>query len=124
MLNYSFYSAILGLSSSWRITNVTVDEQSGNIELHIHNAHSGSFTCSECGACILPKGNRKGRWSRDSNHKIRFHISAIIPLVSCESCGEMKIQLPWEQSGFRNEECLDEHPVAGCYPGMMDGCHE
>lgn len=104
MHNYSFYSAILGLSSNWHITNVTVDEQSGNIELHIHNVHGSSFTCSECGERILPTGIRKGRWFRDNNSNLRFHISAMIPLVTCERCGEVKVQLPWEQSGFRCEE--------------------
>jgi predicted RNA-binding Zn-ribbon protein involved in translation (DUF1610 family) len=104
MYNYSFYSAILGLSSEWSITNVNFDEQSGNIEMHIHNAGGNSFICPRCGSNILKTENRKGHWLWQDNFNLRFHIYAIIPQVTCERCGEVKIHLPWEQRGFENKE--------------------
>lgn len=108
MHNYSFYSAILGLSSQWRILNVTVDEKSGEIELHIRGRKGSRFTCSNCGALKLPSGVSKARWLHENHLNIRFYISALVPIVSCEQCGEMKADIPWEQAArpcSEHEQC-------------------
>ena len=103
MHDYSFYSAILGLSSKWRILNVTVDEGSGDIELHIRSEKGSTFSCPTCGALKLPSGVCKTRWVHENYLNIRFYISALIPIISCECCGEMKVEVPWEQAGAKCE---------------------
>src|SRR5512133_2839134 len=108
MQDYSFYSAILGLPSKWRILNVTVDEQSGDIELHIRSRKGSTFSCSSCGALKLPSGVSKARWLHQNHLNIRFSISSLIPIISCERCGEMKAEVPWEQAGVR---CIEHEPV-------------
>ncbi len=104
MHDYSFYSAILGLSSKWRILNVTVDDQSGDIELHIRSRRGSTFSCPTCGAHKLPSAVRKSRWLHENHLNIRFYISAFIPIISCEHCGEMRANIPWEQTGAIYEE--------------------
>ena len=104
MHDYSFYSAILGLSSNWRIQNVTVDERSGDIELHIRSRKGSKFSCPTCGALKLPTGVSKARWLHENHLNIRFYISALIPVISCERCGEMKAEIPWEQAVAAQEE--------------------
>jgi len=104
MDDYSFYSAILGLSSNWRIINVTVDEQSGDIELHIRSRKGSKFSCSACGALKLPSGVSKARWLHENHLNIRFYISALIPIITCERCGEMKAMIPWGQAAALCEE--------------------
>jgi hypothetical protein len=109
MLDYSFYSAILGLSSNWRILNVTVDKQSGDIELHIRSRKGSKFSCSVCGEAILPSGVSKARWRYENHLKIRFYISALIPVITCARCGEMKADIPWKQTG----SICEEHEQSG-----------
>lgn len=104
MHDYSFYSAILGLSSQWRILNVTLDEQSGDIELHIRSRKGSRFSCPSCGALKLPSSVSRARWLHENRLNIRFYISALIPIISCERCGEMKADIPWEQAGAPREE--------------------
>jgi len=104
MHDYSFYSAILGLSYNWRIQNVTVDEKSGDIELHIRSRKGSKFSCPTCGALKLPSGVSAARWLHENHLNIRFYISALIPIVSCERCGEMKADIPWEQTGATRKE--------------------
>jgi len=99
MHDFSFYSAILGLSSKWRIQNVTMDEGSGDIELHIRSRKGSRFSCPACGALKLPSGVSKARWLHENHLNIRFYISALIPVIICDSCGEMKAKIPWEQAG-------------------------
>jgi len=104
MHDYSFYSAILGLSSKWRITNVTVDEQSGELELHISSCKGSRFSCPRCGALKLPSRIGKARWLHENHLNIRFYISALIPIITCECCGEMRVELPWEHAATLCEE--------------------
>lgn len=99
MHDYSFYSAILGLSSKWRILNVTVDERSGDVELHIRARKGSKFSCPACGSLKLPSGISKARWLHENHLNIRFYISALTPVITCERCGEMKVAIPWEQAG-------------------------
>jgi predicted RNA-binding Zn-ribbon protein involved in translation (DUF1610 family) len=108
MHDYSFYSAILGLSSTWRILNVTVDDRSGDIELHIRSRSGSKFLCPACGALKLPSRVSTARWLHENHLNIRFYISAVIPIIDCESCGEMKVHIPWEQAG----SLYIEHEVA------------
>jgi len=112
MHDYSFYSAILGLSSKWRILNVTVDERSGEIELYIRSRKGSKFACSCCGALRLPSGVSKARWLHENHLNIRFYISALVPVISCEQCGEMKAEIPWEQAAkpcAEHEHCDENH---------------
>lgn len=106
MHDFSFYSAILGLSSKWRISDVTVDGNSGDIELHIRSLKGSMFSCPSCacGDLKLPSGVSKARWLHENHLNIRFFISALIPIITCERCGDMKVEVPWEQTGTRCEE--------------------
>jgi len=108
MHDFSFYSAILGLSTKWHILNVTVDERSGEIELHIRSRKGSMFSCSACGALKLPSGVSKARWLHENHLNIRFYISALIPIITCERCGEMKADVPWDQAGIL---CGEHEPV-------------
>lgn len=98
MHDYSFYSAILGLSSKWCISNVTVDERCGDVEIHIQSKKGSKFSCPTCGALMLPSGVSRSRWLHENHLNIRFYISAMIPVITCECCGEMKVEVPWKQT--------------------------
>jgi predicted RNA-binding Zn-ribbon protein involved in translation (DUF1610 family) len=104
MHDYSFYSAILGLSSVWRIADVTIDENSGDIELHIRSTTGSMFSCPTCGALKLPSSVNKARWLHENHLNIRFYISTLIPIIDCECCGEMKVEVPWKKAGVVCEE--------------------
>ena len=112
MHDYSLYSAILGLSSKWRILNAAVDELSGDIEIYIRFRKGCKFSCRNCGALKLPSSASKTRWLHENHIDIRFYISALIPIISCEQCGDLKAEIPWEQATkpcAEHEQCDDNH---------------
>lgn len=111
MDNYSFYSAILGLSSSWRILDVTLDEANRDIVLHIRSRVGDKFKCSKCGEFKLPSGVSKSLWLYENQLKIRFYISALVPVIDCQKCGEMKIEIPWGKSSIRCDEPAPVFPT-------------
>ena len=112
MQDYSLYSAILGLSSKWRILNAAVDEPSGDIEIYIRFRKGSKFSCRSCGALKLPSSSSKTRWLHENHLNIRFYISALIPIISCEQCGDLKAEIPWEQAAkpcSEHEQCDENH---------------
>jgi hypothetical protein len=104
MNDYSFYSAILGLSSKWLILNVTVDYRNGDIELHIRSRKGSRFSCTTCGALKLPSGSSKTRWLHENHLNIRFYISAVIPLITCDRCGDTRADIPWKHAASLCED--------------------
>lgn len=52
---------------------------------------------------MLPSGENKSRWLHENHLNIRFYISALIPVISCECCGEMKVEVPWKQAAAARE---------------------
>ena len=112
MYDYSFYSAILGLSSKWCILDLTVDEHSGDIELYISSRKGSRFSCPTCGALKLPSGISKARRLHENRLNIRFYISALLPVITCERCGETEVEIPWGQAGTRCKE--HEHVQNTC----------
>ncbi|NVN92651.1 MAG: hypothetical protein HXX11_18935 [Desulfuromonadales bacterium] len=104
----SLYSAILGLSSQWRISDVTIDEQSGITELHICSKDGSKFSCPTCGATKLPSRVSKARWLHENRLNIRLVISALIPIIVCERCGEMKVGVPWKPA---DAPCVENVPT-------------
>jgi len=97
MRDYSFYSAIMGLSSDWHIADVTVDNKTGITELHIRNKGAGKGRCPTCGADAVAEGTRTSRWLHENHLNIRLLISALIPILTCKHCGKTQMSVPWER---------------------------
>lgn len=98
MFNYSLYSAILGLSSKWNISDISEDKPSGLIELHIKSNSSGTFPCAICGTENLPYSVHNKRWLYNNKLNIRFYVSLHSPRIHCKKCGDSHLIAPWNQS--------------------------
>jgi hypothetical protein len=109
MFGTKLYSAILGLSSMWKIYHAAVDESANRIEIHIDTCSGAEFSCPVCCGRTNMVGNSKHLWLHDDLFSKQLTIKASIPLVSCEICGINRVKAPWEQPGsnFR-ERAADE----------------
>lgn len=101
MHDYSLFSAILGLSSEWRISDVTVCDLTGITEVHIRSQVVVEVFCKICGVGVVSNEVRKVRWLHENQHNIRFVVSALLPVMTCGHCGEVMNSAPWEQPGSR-----------------------
>jgi|GEM_PF-4873215 len=98
MFNYSLYSAILGLSSKWNISNITEDKSTGLIVLHIKSNSSETFACAACGEENLPSGVQNKLWLYNNKLNIKFHVSLYSPQIVCIKCGNVHSVDPWKQT--------------------------
>lgn len=108
MREYSFFSAILGLSLEWRIANMAVDKQTGIIEIHLQNLGAEISFCSTCGIGPVSVSTRNARWMHENYLNFNFAISSTIPVLSCEHCGMVSQQVPWEKPGNSFREIVSD----------------
>lgn len=103
MFGMKLYSAILGLSSMWKISHAKVDESAGSVEIHIDTSSGAEFLCPVCCGRTDMVGNSKHLWLHDDLFNKQLRIVASIPLVCCETCGINRVKAPWERpdSNFR-----------------------
>ena len=104
MFGKMFYSAILGLSSMWKISHATVGESANCVEIHVDTSLGAEFSCPVCSGRTDMVGNIEHRWQHDDLISMQLKIVARIPLVSCETCGISRVQAPWERPGSNFKE--------------------
>lgn len=99
MHDTSLYSSILGLSSQWHISNAVLDSKARCLRLDIAARSHAEFSCPVCGGAAVRVGADKGCWQHEDLLSMRFHISAVIPVTLCKTCGTNRISVPWERAG-------------------------
>ncbi|HXE96293.1 MAG TPA: hypothetical protein VN642_07800 [Dongiaceae bacterium] len=104
MFGTTLYSAILGLSSKWRISNAAVDESADCVEIHIGTSRDAEFSCPVCNGRTDMVGDSEHRWLHDDLFSMQLKIVARIPLISCETCGVNRVKAPWERPGSNFRE--------------------
>lgn len=104
MSGMTLYSAILGLSSLWKISHATVDESSNSVEIHIDTSSGAAFVCPVCNGRTDMVGVSEHHWLHDDLFNKQLRIVARIPLISCGSCGINRVKAPWEKPGSNFRE--------------------
>lgn len=104
MLGTSLYSAVLGLSSKWRISNASLDESSGCVEIRIGPSSDAEFSCPICNGRTNKVGASEHSWLHDAFLNTKLRIVARMPLISCETCGIKRVEAPWERPGSNFRE--------------------
>ena len=104
MFGISLYEGILGLSSSWHISNASLNESSDCLEIKIGTSSGAEFSCPVCNGRTNMVGSGEHRWRHDNLFSRRLRIVASIPLISCEICGVNRVKAPWERPGSNFRE--------------------
>ena len=110
MFGTTLYSAILGLSPRWRISNAVLDESADCVEIQIGASRGAEFSCPICNGRTDMVGTKEHRWQHDDLFSMQLRIVAIIPVISCKVCGTNRVKAPWERPGsnFREREAEEE----------------
>jgi hypothetical protein len=101
MYNKTIFSAILGLSSNWRITNVRPTEQDSNFEIQVCTSAGAAFSCPVCGGVAEVISEEERSWQHNGLFCLRVCITALLPQVRCEVCGDNQVRAPWEKTCSR-----------------------
>ncbi len=117
------FSAILGLSSYWRISAMRMTGQKRHLDITVDVCAGIPFPCPACGGKTVVVSEREESWLNENFFSLRTCIRAALPLVWCERCGEHRVRAPWEQPGsqFIAESGRAKYDVPDATPAVIDG---
>jgi len=98
MYTKSVFSAILGLSSHWRITGVNLARQLNRLEISVGASHEAQFPCPICRGEAAIVSAEEASWQHDNILNLQAQIKAALPIASCSRCGLNRVLAPWEKS--------------------------
>lgn len=95
------YGLLLGLSKSWEVTNVVLNQDAGSVTITVEFADLSGL-CTVCGAkCELLDELQEQRWRHADTMKFETILVARIPRVHCEKCGVKVIDVSWKDTHAR-----------------------
>lgn len=102
MQDKELYQHILGLKSPWTVSEVKLDMELQQIDVHVSHPRGTRFACPECGdelACYDHAPERQWRHLDSCQFKTILHAS--VPRVECPTHGVKNVDVPWAVKGSR-----------------------
>lgn len=109
MHDRELYARILGVTPPWRVEDVELKAQAGEIHVRLGWERGSTFRCPECGAPCPTYDSRERSWRHLDTCQYRTYLYAAVPRVECPTHGVRQIGVPWAESGSQFTalfECL------------------
>ena len=107
MRDTEFYTELLGLSSPWEVTSVTLDTEKEEVHIWIRYG-SGQACCPECGNVYPIYDHRKPRrWRHLDTCQMKTWLVCSVPRVSCPEHGVITIATPWANPQSRTTRMFE-----------------
>lgn len=102
MRDIDLYGQILGVKSPWKVTDVALRLEAGEVEVSVGYEPEAALTCPHCGSAARRHDTRRRRWRHLPTCQYRTILAAEVPRVRCEEHGVTTIAVPWSdpRSGF------------------------
>lgn len=99
MRDTQLYGQILGIESPWKVTEVRLALDEGEVEVVVEHGGEGKQPCPECGAPAGGYDSRERRWRHLDTCQYRTILVAAVPRVECPEHGVKTIRVPWAEPG-------------------------
>ena len=101
MRDREMYAKLLGLEAPWKVKDVDLRLEEGEVEVVLEHAASPKLACPECGAKCPGYDTRRRQWRHLDTMQFRTVITADVPRVECEEHGVKLVEVPWAGPGSR-----------------------
>lgn len=99
MRDRELYSQILGISAPWRVVDVELSVDAGEVKVHVAVEPSAELSCPQCGG-VAPRYDKRYReWRHLDTCQFRTILAAEVPRVKCPEHGVKQIEVPWAEPG-------------------------
>jgi len=106
MNQFTLYEKILGLSASWHVTDVELNEKSSQVQVHVECDPTAELRCPKCGRPSPRYDKRQRQWRHLDTCQFQTQVIADVPRVFCPEHGCLTIQVPWAEGNSRYTACL------------------
>jgi len=100
MRDKDLYAKILGVESPWRVTEVDLALDEGEVLVHLVNGEKRP-PCPECGKPCSGYDTRSRRWRHLDTCQYRTVLVAQVPRIECPDHGVLQVRVPWSEPGSR-----------------------
>lgn len=102
MQDHELYAAILGIQSPWQVESVELQQEPGEVHIHLSHTPGQQWPCAECGTlCRLHDHQAERRWRHLDTCQYRTILHAEPPRTECPEHGVKVVRLPWAEPGSR-----------------------
>ena len=115
-MEHGLFTAALGLSAPWEVTDVRFDPQAGRIDFDVRFARGSRFGCPACGAeGQAVHDTRERSWRHLHFFQYQAFIHAHLPRVRCAQCGKTtQVSPPWSREGSGFTQLFEALVVTLC----------
>lgn len=100
MRDKELYARILGIQLPWRVRDVELHLEAGEVQVFIA-ADRAALCCPSCGKECPGYDTRERRWRHLDTCQYRTILIADLPRVRCEEHGVVQVAVPWAEEGSR-----------------------
>ena len=112
MHDRDLYSKLLGIETPWRVRDVEVRLEAGEVEVFIEHAGS-KLRCPTCGAKCSGYDTRTRTWRHLDTMQFRTLLTADVPRVKCDEHGVKQVIVPWSEPGSRFTALFERFVIDG-----------
>jgi len=95
------YEQLLGLAPPWRVQEVDLALDEGEVRIHVERSGRSRLRCPRCEAVCPGYDQRERRWRHLDTMQYRTIVIARVPRVSCPEHGVVQVAVPWAEHGSR-----------------------
>ena len=99
MRDTDLYGQILGVSTPWKVTDVSLRLADGEVEVLVEYGRGSKLACPKCGAACSRYDSRRRRWRHLPTCQYKTILVADVPRVDCPAHGVKTIAVPWSDPG-------------------------
>ena len=99
MRDKDLYTQILGIRSPWKVTDVDLSVDSGEVKVFIEQRSGTVHQCPKCGVECPGYDRRQRSWRHLDTCQLKTILVAEVPRISCPEHGVITVQVPWSEPG-------------------------
>jgi len=109
MKDTQLYERILGLEKPWRVSEVRLDEERG--EMRVRVECEGVWACPQCARRMHVHSHETREWRHMDTCQYKTIIESSVPRVECEEHGTVTVQVPWAEKYGRESRQFESKAI-------------
>ena len=101
MRDKTLYTQLLGVEAPWRVSEVDLQLDAGEVHVHLEFDPSVRLVCPICGRESAGYDTRRRRWRHLDMFQYKTYLIADVPRVNCPNDGIRQIKVPWSDQKSR-----------------------